>query len=94
MTRTLQVEEDGTLRLTPDVLGKAAPHTRYVVERRGKRLTLQPESLEVVESKTPRMRRAKTSADWDRERKELAEELGKVWPSGMSVIDVISDMRR
>jgi hypothetical protein len=43
MTRFLEVDESGTLRLGPETLGPVKPRTRYVVEVLGETLILRPE---------------------------------------------------
>jgi hypothetical protein len=97
MTRILEVEADGTLTLPPDVLGNARPHSRYVLETQGERLTLRPETTTPDKPETspkPKTKRERSIERWEKERQKLAEELGKVWPEGVSAVDVISEMRR
>jgi hypothetical protein len=90
MTRIIEVEQNGSLTLPPDVLGNAQPSTRYVVKTAGAQLIVQPESKHngTVRNRTLR------SGDWEAERLELVEELGRMWPEGVSVTSVFSEMRR
>lgn len=94
MTRILEVEEDGTLTLPADVLGHARPHTRYVLETNGSRLILQPEPAESAKPRKLRRKRTLSPEEWEKERQKLTEKLSKVWPKGVPVVDVISEMRR
>lgn len=48
MSQIVEVNEDGVLRLSSDVLGNAKPHTRFEVKRQGETVILLP-----VESKQP-----------------------------------------
>ena len=93
MTRLLEVEENGTLTLTAEVLGKVKPHTRYRVETRGTQLTLQPESPAPPQPRAQRKTQVPSTENWEQECQALSEELGKVWPEGVSVVEVIAEMR-
>ena len=94
MTRVLEVEENGTLTLPPDVIGNAKPHTRFVLETHGTSLTLRPTEERAARTKRSRKQHTDPLKSWEEERRKLTEELGKAWPNGVSVVDVISEMRR
>jgi hypothetical protein len=94
MTRILEVEENGTLTLPSDVLDNARAHTQYILETHGKRLTLRPVVMGTAQPKKSHKRQADAAKKWEEERRKLTEELGQVWPEGVSVVDVISEMRR
>ncbi len=94
MTRVIEVEEDGTLTLPSDIIGYAKPHTQYVVEAESNLLTLRPVTVKPARSKKPRSKRNMSLQMWEEERRRLTEELRQVWPEGVSVEDVISEMRR
>ena len=91
MTRILEVEENGTLTLPPDVLGNVSPRTRYIVESVGERLTLRPDQPKATNKASKPRSPRKT---WEEEQQELAEEISKVWPEGLSVTEVFDEMRR
>jgi hypothetical protein len=91
MTQVLETDEAGRLVLPAELLGGIKPHTRYVVEPRelGWAVSLEPTTgvdLPPAHAQTPE--------EWMKEWRELAEEIGKVWPAGKSAADVVSEMRR
>jgi hypothetical protein len=45
MSQIVEVGEDGSLRLPPELLEPVRPHTRFVVQRVGEMLTLRPEGV-------------------------------------------------
>jgi hypothetical protein len=94
MTRILEVEENGTLTLSAEILDNAPPHTRYVLETSGGQLTLRPEHEKSKSRPTSRKKRASSWEAWEKERDAVAAELSKIWPEGVSAADVISEMRR
>lgn len=79
MGQVIEADEQGLLRVPVAMLGVVQPHGRYVVEVVGKKLTVEPEPAE---------------DEWLKQWRELAEEIGKVWPEGVSAVDVVSEMRR
>ena len=94
MIRILEVEENGTLTLPSEVLENAPPHSRYILETHGKNLLLRPETEKPVAPRKPRKQQKPSWEEWEKERDALSEELSKAWPEGVSVTDVISEMRR
>lgn len=100
MTRIIEAGEDGSLTLPPDALPAAEPHARYVVETDGERVTLRLEPAKPAgkrpkaSSKQSEAARKRALERWERESRKLTEELSKVWPPDVSVVDVIADMRR
>ena len=104
MTRILQTNEDGELLIPADLLNGAAPNQRYRAESAGKTLILRPESA----SGKPEQRRSNehspemptksrqklSSAEWESEWKVFSDQVTKAWPSDISAVDVVSEMRR
>ncbi len=92
MTRVIEADETGRLVLPIEVLGEAKPHGRYTVETAGMELIVKPVSppneadLFTQDKLTPE--------EWLKQWRELSEEIGKVWPEGVSAADVIAEMRR
>ncbi len=93
MTRIVEVDENGSLTLPPDIINCAEPHTRYVVETHGAQLTLRPEAAE-TEQKPRRKKRSTSVEEWEKQWQAFSEELSAVWPEGVSATDIISEMRR
>ena len=77
--RMLEADETGMLIIPAELLGYPKPNTRFVVERIGGKTFIEPEPVE---------------DDWLKQWRELAEAIGKVWPEGVSAVDVVSEMRR
>ena len=77
--RILETDDYGRLVVPAEGLGDAQPFSRYKVEAVGKKLSIEPEPVE---------------DEWLKQWRELAEEIGKVWPEGVSPVDVVSEMRR
>ena len=77
--RMLEADETGMLTIPAELLGYPEPNARFVVEQVGGRIFIQPEPAE---------------DEWLKQWRELAEEIGKVWPEGVSAVDVVSEMRR
>lgn len=78
-TQVIETDETGKLVIPAELLRDAQPFTRYQVKAVGKRLSIEPELIE---------------DEWLKQWRELAEEIGKVWPEGVSAVDVVSEMRR
>ncbi len=78
MGQVIEADEQGLLRVPTEMLGAAQPHGRYLVEVIGKKLIVEAEPAE---------------DEWLRQWRELAEEIGKAWPEGVSAVDVVSEMR-
>ena len=64
--------------LPVEMLGATQPHGRHVVVV-GKKLIVEPEPAE---------------DEWLKQWRELAGEIGEVWPEGVSAVEVVSEMRR
>ena len=79
MGQVIEADEQGLLRVPVEMLGAVLPHGRYVVEVVGKKLIVEQEPAE---------------DGWLKQWRELGEEIGKVWPEGVSAVDVVSEMRR
>ncbi len=86
MGHVIEADEQGLLRVPTEMLGAAQPHGRYLVEVVGKKLIVEPEPTEE--------QRRQTYESWLKEWDALSGEIGKVWPTGVSAVDVISEMRR
>ncbi len=94
MSRVIVSDERGALHIEPDMLGEARPNTRYVVEAGAEGLTVRPE-VSASSTNGAGVAEGKLSPEeWERMRDELTELLTAVWPQGVSVVDVISEMRR
>ena len=79
MGQVIEADEQGLLLVPVEMLGAVQPHGRYLVEVVGKKLSIELEPAE---------------DEWLKQWQELAEEIGKVWPEGVSAVDVVSEMRR
>lgn len=88
MTRVIEADETGRMVLTPEMLGEARPHGRYVVEENGTKIDIYPENASAAE------KNQMTSEEWETHWKLVQQEMAKVWPEGVSAADVISEMRR
>lgn len=90
MGQVIETDEQGRLVLPPEILkeilGDAQPHSRYKVQPLGSKLVVEPEVTEAE--------RQQAVEDWERQWKIVQEQVSKVWPAGVSAIDVISEMRR
>jgi len=91
MTQVIETDEAGRLVLPPELLGEAKPHARYAVETTGTGLIVRPE---VPDTEVPPASDQASSDEWMRQWRELSEEIGEVWPKGVSAVDVVSEMRR
>lgn len=90
MTQVIETDEEGRLVLPAELLGEAKPHTRYTVESLGTKLIL---GLEATDADGTQKSAEVTPDEWMRQWRELSEEIGKVWPEGVSAVDVVSEMR-
>lgn len=88
MTRVVEADETGRLVLTPEMLGEARPHGRYVIEENGDRLGIYPEDTPTTETKKM------TPEEWETHWKLVQQLMCDSWPVGLSAADVISEMRR
>lgn len=79
MGHVIEADEQGLLRVPVEMLGAVLPHSRYIVEVVGKKMSIEPEPAE---------------DEWLKQWRELAEEIGKVWPVGVFAVDAVSEMRR
>ncbi len=86
MGQVIETDEQGQLVITAELLGSVQPHSRYKVEAIGTRLVVEPDPAAE--------QRRQAYEEWLKEWDELAEEIGKVWPAGVSAVDVVSEMRR
>ena len=86
MGQVIEADEHGLLRVPVDMLGAAQPHSRYVVEVVGKKLIVEPEPTEE--------QRRRAYEEWEKQWRELSEEIGKVWPTGLSAVDAVNEQRR
>lgn len=86
MGQVIEADEQGLLLVPTEMLGTAQPHGRYLVEVIGKKLSIEPE--EAAEQ------RKQEYEEWKRGWDALTEEISKVWPEGVSAVDVVSEMRR
>lgn len=87
-TRVIEADEQGRLIIPAEMLADARPHNRFVVETTGSSILVQPEIPSPPESK-PKL----TPAEWIREWRELAEDVGKAWQSDKSGLEELTDMR-
>jgi hypothetical protein len=71
MEQVVEVNEDGTLYLPPELIGHVGPHTRFVVEPQGEDLLLrlEPDSKPFWATATPE-ERAKRFDEWVASHKE------------------------
>jgi hypothetical protein len=83
MSQIVEVNEDGALYLSPEVLGNAKPHTRYKVKTQGKMLVLvkvaddEPsisDARRLYETRTPEQR-AEAFRQWANEERPPAPPL-------------------
>lgn len=87
--RMLEADASGTLIIPAELLGYPEPHMRYVVERVGGKLIVQPEAAPAQEDEQ------KSAFDkWQQQWKIVQREVSKSWPAGVSAVDVVSEMRR
>ncbi len=85
--RMLEADETGMLTIPAELLGYPEPNTRFVVERVGKRILIQPETAQEIEQKS-------AYDKWHDQWKIVQQEVTKSWPVGLSAADVVSEMRR
>ena len=90
MTKILEVNEDGALVIPADLLNGAEPHQRYTAESAGKNLVLTPESDHARRQKPQKL----TSEEWEVEWKAFTEKVTQAWPTGVSAVDAVSEIRR
>ncbi len=93
MTRILEVEENGTLTLPPDVLGEAKPHTRYVVEAQGEELTLRPEQTRSGQAAEP-PQKTLSPDEWWAQWNQLVAQISHASTTNESAVEILSEMRR
>ena len=86
MGQVIKADEQGRLLVPAELFADAQPHKRYVVETAGKEMFIKPEE-------TPEQRQ-QAYEEWKRGWDALTEEISKVWPEGVSAVDVVSEMRR
>lgn len=86
MTYILETQENGTLTLPSDVLGSPKPHTRYVIEKQGERVTIQPEAA----MPTP----APSAEDWLDAWKALSQDISRASTPEKSALEILWEMRR
>ncbi len=85
MGHVLEVDDNGRLIITPDLLSDAAPHTRYVAEAQEGGLWVRLESEDV-----PRL----GWDDWWERWQALASEITAASTTDRSAVDILSEMRR
>ena len=85
--RMLEADDTGMLIIPAELLGYPEPNTRFVVERVGKRILIQPEAAQEIEQKS-------AYDKWHDQWKIVQQEVTKSWPAGLSAADVVSEMRR
>ena len=85
--RMLEADDTGMLTIPAELLGYPEPNTRFVVERVGGRIFIQPEAALEVEQKS-------AYDTWHDQWKIVQQEVTKSWPAGLSAVDVVSEMRR
>ena len=83
MTHLVETDETGRLVLPPELLKTIKPQTRYKLEI--------VEAAEIMDKQ--RLDQA-ASDEWMRQWSELSKEISKIWPEGVSAVDVVSEMRR
>ena len=86
MGQVIETDAQGQLIITAELLGGVQPHSRYVVEPLGTKLIVEPEP--VAEQ------RRQAYEEWEKQWRELSEEIGKVWPAGLSAVDAVAEQRR
>ncbi len=86
MGQVIETDEQGQLVITAELLGSAQPHTRYKVETLGTKLVVEPEPAAE--------QRRQAYEEWEKQWRELSEEIGKVWPAGLSAVDAVAEQRR
>lgn len=85
MARVLEVDKNGGLTLTPDLLGNPEPHTRYVVEAQNGTVSVRPDS------------ESRRSLDWDEwwsRWQSLSHAISATSVTDQSAVDLLSEMRR
>ena len=91
MTKVIEVDEAGQLVLPPELLSEAKPRARYVVATEGSTIVVHPEAVSVIGTAE---KQSQTYEQWKQSWTELTEEIGKVWPAGLSAVDAVSEQRR
>ncbi len=86
MGQVIETDGSGRLVIPAELLGSVQPHSRYVVKTVGAKL--------LVEAEAVTKQRQKAYEEWKQGWDELAEEIGKVWPAGLSAVDAIAEQRR
>ena len=86
MGQVIETDEQGQLVITAEMLGHALPHSRYRVETLGAKLVVEPEPAAE--------QRRQAYEEWEKQWQELSEEIGKVWPVGLSAVDAVAEQRR
>lgn len=84
MGQVIEADEQGLLRVPVEMLGVTQPHGRYIVEVVGNKLVVEPAAEQ----------RQKAYEEWKLGWDELPEEIGKVWPAGLSAVDAVAEQRR
>ncbi len=92
MGQVIETEADGRLIIPAEVLGAIRPNQQFFIEANGLGYSLQPAMPFLDNLSSPSGK--PTPEQWLKQWKELAEEIGKVWPEGVSATQVISEMRR
>jgi len=92
MGHVIETESDGRLIIPAELLGDVKPKQPFIIESHGAGYNIHPAAAatEVIASPPEKL----TPDEWLKQWREMAEEIGKVWPEGVSATQVISDMRR
>ena len=91
MTKVIEVDEAGRLVLPPEMLGEPKPRARYVVATEGSTVVVHPEATGAGGAEPEQHQ---TPDQWMQSWMELTEEVGRVWPAGLSAVDAVSEQRR
>ena len=92
MGQIIETDEIGQLIIPSDLLGSSKPKSRFLIEKTGEGLTINPDLPS--EAGTLNQSAKLTAEDWLKQWREMAEEIGKVWLKDTSAEQVISEMRR
>ena len=92
MGQVIETETDGRLIIPAELLGDIKPKQPFVIESHGSGYNIHPAAatIEAISGPPEKL----TPDEWLKQWREMAEEIGKVWPEGVSATQVISDMRR
>ena len=95
MSRVVEADDKGAVTLDSETLGGSEPHARYVVEKQGERIVLEPDGPKGHARRKRKPRATKLTPDeWIAEWREWSAEVSAKWNSDKSAAEIISEMRR